>query len=69
MTLLILITVSCKTLPKDEKATLPPKPQRKEIHAPDTVEGYALIINYYEHLVQEWELWGETATEMVENPR
>ena len=44
---------------------LPPKPQRKEIQAPQDLQDYAQIINYYEHLVQEWEQWGAVVEEMV----
>jgi hypothetical protein len=43
---------------------LPPKPQRKEIQAPQNLQDYAQIINYYEHLVEEWEAWGELVEEM-----
>ena len=25
------------------------------------------LVNYYEHLVQEWEVWGEKATTAIEN--
>ena len=59
----------CATTPKDNKIALPPKPKREEITVPDSVKGYALLINYYEHLVEQWELWGETVETMVENPR
>lgn len=40
-------------------------PQRKEIKAPETIKDYALIISYYENLVQEWELWGYTVEYMI----
>lgn len=45
---------------------LPPKPQRSEQNIPETLRDYALLLSYYEHLVQEWEAWGETVTAMVE---
>ena len=64
VTLLLLTTVGCNTVPK-AKVTLPPKPKRQELQAPETLTDYALIINYYEHLVQEWELWGETASSAI----
>ena len=44
---------------------LPPKPQRKEIQAPQDLQDYAQIINYYEHLVEEWEQWSAVVEEMV----
>lgn len=30
-----------------------------------TVQDVAKLVNYYEHLVREWELWGETVEEAV----
>ena len=33
---------------------------------PESVKDYAQIINYYEHLVQEWEQWYECVEEMLE---
>ena len=59
----------CVTTPKENKIALPPKPEREEIAVPDNIKGYALLINYYEHLLEQWELWGETVDKMVENPR
>ena len=49
------------------KITLPPKPERSEIKKPENVKDMAQIINYYEHLVREWELWGDTVETMVED--
>mgnify|MGYP003304383586 CR=1 FL=1 len=62
------ITTGCKTTQKTETRViyvLPPKPQRKEIKAPKTIQDYALIVNYYEHLVQEWEQWGESVEKII----
>ena len=68
MTLLLLIIASCKTTRQDASAViLPPKPQRQELTTPESLKDYAQIINYYEHLVQEWEQWGDTVSLMVEN--
>ena len=70
-TLLVLlflpIMTGCKTTEKiiQTKYVLPPKPQRKEIQAPQDLQDYAQIINYYEHLVQEWEAWSTVVEEMV----
>ena len=57
--LFLPIMTGCKTTEKiiQTKCVLPPKPQRKEIQAPQTVQDYAKILNYYEHLVEEWEAW------------
>ena len=50
----------CRTT-KTNEIKLPPKPQRQELHIPEkvTLKDCAEIINYYEHLVQEWEEWGD----------
>ena len=63
--LLTIITVSCKSTPKEE-IVLPPKPQRQELETPTELKDYALIIVYYDCLVEEWEVWGETVTNIIE---
>ena len=65
--LFLPIITGCKTTEKiiQTKYVLPPKPQRKEIQAPKDLQDYAQIINYYEHLVQEWEQWYECVEEMI----
>jgi len=60
----VLTITGCASKPKKE-ITLPPKPERSEIKQPETLREYAAIIVYYEYLVQEWELWGRTAEELV----
>ena len=60
-----IITVSCKSTPKKE-IVLPPKPQRQELEVPTELKDYALIIVYYDCLVEEWEAWGNTVTEIIE---
>lgn len=52
---------------------MPPKPQRQEQKAPEELKDYALLLVYYEYLVEQWELWGETAEKIIyaekrENP-
>lgn len=57
--LLVLITTGCRTTKQKEKEiVLPPKPVREEIEAPTDLKGVAELLNYYEHLVQQWEAWG-----------
>ena len=57
----------CKTTEqKKNEITLPQKQQRKELTTPETLKDYAQILNYYEHLVQQWEEWGDTVSLMVE---
>lgn len=58
------ITTGCRTL-QIEAPTLPPKPSRRTIEIPRTAKEYAEVIAYYESLVQEWELWGETVERVI----
>ena len=55
----------CRSNKIEKVYVLPPKPQRKEVQAPQDLQDYAQIINYYEHLVQEWEAWGTVVEEIV----
>lgn len=64
--LFILTTTACVSKPKAEKPKLPPKPQREELAEPESLSDIADILNYYEHLVQEWEAWGEAAEALYE---
>ena len=62
----MLIMTGCRTTKTEEqKIELPPKPQRQELKMPESVKDYAQIINYYEHLVQEWEQWSECVEAIV----
>ena len=63
-----LTMIGCVTKPKAE-IILPPKPERVEMPEPTDLKDLANLLNYYEHLVQDWEAWGDTATRMIENPR
>ena len=55
----------CRSNKIEKVYVLPPKPQRKEIQAPQDLQDYAQIINYYEHLVEEWEAWSICVEEML----
>ena len=55
----------CRSTKIEKVYVLPPKPQRKELQAPQDLQDYAQIINYYEHLVEEWEVWGAVVEEMI----
>ena len=57
--------IGCRSNKIEKVYVLPPKPERKEIQAPQDLQDYAQILNYYEHLVQEWEAWGAVVEEMV----
>ena len=60
MILSLAIITGCKTT-KQDKIDLPPRPQRKYIELPATMtaKDYVKLLNYYEHLVQEWEAWAD----------
>ena len=51
---------------RSSKIVLPPKPQRIEQKAPETVRDYAELVLYYETLVEEWELWADTVSSMID---
>lgn len=65
MILLPLITLGCRTTKVEYEIELPPKPQRQELKAPENLQDVAKILNYYEHLVQEWENWGDKVETIV----
>lgn len=59
--MLTLIISGCKTTKEIEKIELPPKPVREEMETPTDLKGVAELLNYYEHLLELWENWGERA--------
>ena len=68
LTLLLALTMtSCRSKPKNDKQkVLPPQPQRQELTPIETTADLVEALNYYEHLVQEWEAWGEYAQAVIE---
>ena len=69
MILLPLTIQGCKTTKVEKEITLPPKPQRQELKAPQDLKDVADLLNYYEHLVEQWEEWGETVTILTEEKK
>ena len=65
MILLPLIIQGCKTTKVEKEIILPPKPQRQELKAPQDLKDIAELLNYYEHLVQLWEEWGDKAEKLI----
>ncbi len=59
----------CITTKVDYKMELPPKPQRVEQKDPETLSDLADLLNYYEHLLQEWEAWGEKAEKLIDEKK
>ena len=66
MTLLLLTIQGCKTTKVQNEIELPPKPERVEQKEPESLSDLADLLNYYEHLVQDWELWADTVTKIIE---
>lgn len=70
--LLIIIISTCTTIREKEYITyqyiLPSFPIRETIVISDnpTINDYAKIINYYEHLVQKWEIWGNSVKKILD---
>lgn len=54
-----VIIIGCKTT-NPASYVYPPRPQRETIITnPKTPQEYALVIAYYEYLVEEWEAWAD----------
>jgi len=66
LVLSMLIILGCRTVeyvyPEYE---LPSEPQREMLEQPETVQDLALIINYYDSLVSEWEQWAVSTKEII----
>lgn len=57
--LLVITTTGCVSSRPAVKA-YPPRPGRKEIKVePESLQDYAIILSYYEFLVEEWEIWAD----------
>ena len=54
----MLTITGCRTT-KVIEVELPPKPAREEKEAPKDLKEVTELLNYYEHLVELWENWGE----------
>jgi hypothetical protein len=69
MILLPLIITGCKTTKIEREIELPPKPQRQELKSPESLSDLADILNYYEHLVQDWENWADRAEKLIKQKK
>lgn len=62
----LLIILSCKTLPEENKIILPPMPEREELPQVSSVKDMAEIIIKQEALIESWEAWGQNVKGLVE---
>ena len=70
MLILLLLTIQgCKTTKVEKEIELPPKPERVEQKEPETLSDLADLLNYYEHLVQDWENWGDRAEKLIKQKK
>lgn len=63
MILSLAITSGCRT--NKSEVLLPPVPERTEQPEPESLKDLALLLNYYEFLLEEWEAWGAAVTGQV----
>ena len=59
----------CRTDRIEKEIELPPKPKRVEQKAPENLSDLADLLNYYEHLVQDWENWGDRAEKLIKQKK
>ena len=69
MILLLLTIQGCKTTKVEKEIELPPKPERVEQKEPESLSDLADLLNYYEHLVQQWESWGDSVSKLIETEK
>ena len=69
MILLPLTIQGCKTTKAENEIELPPKPERVEQKEPESLSDLADLLNYYEHLVQDWELWADRAEKLIKQKK
>lgn len=65
LTILSILITSCVTIKNNDEIILPPKPERTEIPEITNLYDMVNVINYYEHLVEEWELWAESVEQII----
>jgi len=69
MTLLLLTIQGCKTTKVQNEIELPPKPERVEQKEPESLSDLADLLNYYEHLVEQWENWAGSAEKLIKQKK
>ena len=71
MLLLPVITVGCVTNPKNnelkrETIVLPAKPERIEFSDPTDINDLLEVLNYYEFLIEDWEIWSKKVEKEIQ---
>lgn len=67
---LSLIIPGCRTIEYVyPEYVLPAEPVRVDQPSPITKKDYALIYNYYEHLVREWEKWAVSVYAIIQESK
>ena len=69
MILLPLIIQGCKTTKVENEIELPPKPERVEQKVPESLSDLADLLNYYEHLVEQWDNWADRAEKLIKQKK
>ena len=69
MILLPLTIQGCRTTKVEKGIELPPKPKRVEQKEPESSSDLADLLNYYEHLVEQWENWGDRAEKLIKEKK
>ena len=69
MILLPLIIQGCKTTKVEKEIELPPKPERVEQKEPENLSDIADLLNYYEHLVEQWENWADCTEKLIKQKK
>ena len=69
MILLPLIIQGCRTTKVENEIELPPKPERVVQKEPENLSDLADLLNYYEHLVEQWENWADRAEKLIKQKK
>ena len=65
--LLLLIIPGCKTLPEENKITLPPMPEHVEFEPVSSVKEMGEVIIKQDAIIKSWEAWGKNVQGIISN--
>lgn len=66
--MLLMVTMACQTVEPEvitPEYQLPPPPERENLEYPENEEDLALLIVYYDGLVEDWEAWYEAVIKII----